>query len=41
MSSDQDKGPEWSGPEKWQVALGALSLLVGLAALVGQFAQLR
>ncbi|MFJ5175180.1 hypothetical protein ACIP68_15210 [Streptomyces griseoviridis] len=41
MSSDPDEDPEWSGPEKWQVALGVLSLLVGLAALVGQFAQLR
>ncbi|MFF8656609.1 hypothetical protein [Streptomyces huasconensis] len=39
MSSDLDKEPEWSGPEKWQVALGALSLVVALVALAGQLAQ--
>jgi hypothetical protein len=39
MSSDQDEEPEWSGPDKWQVALGVLSLLVALAALAGQLAQ--
>ncbi|MFE2423969.1 hypothetical protein [Streptomyces hokutonensis] len=40
MSSDPNEEPEWSGPDKWQVILGILSLLVALAALVGQFAQL-
>lgn len=39
MSSDPNEEPEWSGPEKWQVALGVLSLLVALVALAGQLAQ--
>ena len=39
MSSDEDKEPQWSGPEKWQVVIGVLSLLVALAALAGQFSQ--
>jgi hypothetical protein len=42
MSSDPDEEPddEWNSPEKWKVTLGVLSLLVALAALVGQFTQL-
>ncbi|MFQ3559494.1 hypothetical protein QZN11_22200 [Streptomyces gramineus] len=39
MSSDPNKEPQWSGPEKWQVTIGVLSLLVALAALAGQFTQ--
>ncbi len=39
MSSDPNEEPPWSGPEKWQVAIGVLSLLVALAALAGQFTQ--
>jgi hypothetical protein len=27
----------WTGPEKWQVVIGLLSLIVAFAALVGQF----
>lgn len=36
MSSNLEKRrPRWTGPEKWQVALGTLSLLVAVIALVG------
>lgn len=39
MSSDPNEELPWSGPEKWQVGIGVLSLLVALTALAGQFAQ--
>lgn len=40
MNSNLEKHrPRWTGPERWQVALGALSLLVAVIALVGQFTQ--
>jgi hypothetical protein len=29
----------WAPPDIWQVALGVLSLLVAIAACVGQFLQ--
>jgi hypothetical protein len=27
----------WSGPERWQIAIGVLGLLVSVAACVGQY----
>lgn len=37
MSADLEKSSKkrWTGPEKWQVALAALGLLVAVIALVG------
>lgn len=40
MSTDVDKQRRrWTGPERWQVVLGAASLLVAVIALAVQFAQ--
>ncbi|MFC8126440.1 hypothetical protein [Streptomyces sp. NPDC057302] len=41
MSSDVEKRRrKWTGPEKWQVGLAVVTLLVAVIALAGQFAQL-
>lgn len=40
MSTDVDKQRRrWTGPERWQVVLGAASLLVAVIALAVQLAQ--
>jgi hypothetical protein len=39
MRADLGKRPKWTGPDKWQFVLGALSLLVAIIACVGQFMQ--
>jgi len=32
---EKESGKRWTGPERWQVALAALALLVAVIALVG------
>lgn len=33
----RETSDRWTGPDVWQVVIGALSLLVAIAACVGQF----
>lgn len=41
MRSDLEKRRRrWTGPERWTVGLAAVTLLVAIIALAGQFAQL-
>lgn len=36
MSADEEEpGGNWTGPERWQVILAVLSLIVAIIALVG------
>ncbi|MEK8174100.1 hypothetical protein NKH77_49450 [Streptomyces sp. M19] len=36
---EQETSERWTRPERWDVAIGALSLLVAIVACVGQFAR--
>ncbi|BBJ41666.1 hypothetical protein GCM10017744_045820 [Streptomyces antimycoticus] len=38
-STQETSDDRWTGPDKWQVIIGVLSLLVAIAACVGQFLQ--
>ncbi|GAA0998069.1 MULTISPECIES: hypothetical protein [Streptomyces] len=38
-STQETSDARWTGPDKWQVVIGVLSLLVAIAACVGQFLQ--
>ncbi|MDT3399456.1 hypothetical protein RKE29_22885 [Streptomyces sp. B1866] len=33
----QGSGNRWGAPDRWQVVIGTLSLLVAIVACVGQF----